>query len=105
MCKHVHLALLIAASRTIDIEMERSSQANQIFESQQYFHDKTNHQIEIFCLNCTVSFFNLETYSCSCFAYSHGIKCVCSEVAQRVVPLPHNISDTNVNDHQEQNIL
>lgn len=104
MCKHVHLALLIAASRNIDIEMERSYQVNEVLESEQYFHDKTNKQIEIFSVSCSVSFVNLETYSCSCFAYSHGINCVCSKVAKRVVPPPHNLSDLNDTVLQKLNV-
>ena len=64
--------------------------ANQFFELEQYFHDKFNKQVEILTLSSSVSIVNLETYSCSCFAYSHGIKCVCPRIAKRVVPPSHN---------------
>lgn len=96
MCKHIHLGMLVASSRNIDLEKERICQANQIFACGQFFHDENNNELEVLSLYGLVSIVNLDSYKCSCFANSHGIICVCSLVAKKVVPLSNNHNDQDI---------
>ncbi|XP_071124075.1 uncharacterized protein [Mytilus edulis] len=47
MCKHVHLADLIASKRNIDPTVERRSEAMNVFNAEQYFYDRDNNQVEV----------------------------------------------------------
>ncbi|CAC5395886.1 unnamed protein product [Mytilus coruscus] len=47
MCKHVHLAKLIASKRNIDLTVERRSEAMDVFNAEQYFYDRDNNQVEV----------------------------------------------------------
>ena len=95
MCKHVHLAQMVASSRNVDVNMERETQAMAIFNEAQYFHDKVNKQVEILLKSGFVSVVNLESYTCTCFASSHNITCTCVIVAKMVVP-PLNVPSSDL---------
>ncbi|XP_063404081.1 uncharacterized protein LOC134687595 [Mytilus trossulus] len=47
MCKHVHLAELIASKRNIDLTVECISEAMNILNAEQYFNDRDNNQVEV----------------------------------------------------------
>ncbi|CAG2217928.1 HSD17B8 [Mytilus edulis] len=47
MCKHVHLAELIASKRNIDLTVERRSEAMNVFNAEQYFYDRDYNQVEV----------------------------------------------------------
>ncbi|CAC5392591.1 unnamed protein product [Mytilus coruscus] len=89
MCKHVHLAELIASKRNIDLTVERRSEAMDVFNAEQYFYDRDNNQVEVLARLGNVSVVNLTSFKCTCFANSHGIHCVCVMVAKMVVPSPY----------------
>ena len=93
MCKHIHLSMLVAASRDINLEKERILNADEIFGSGQFFYDINNNQVEVVSLTGVLSIVNLDSNTCNCFASSHGILCVCRLVAKRVVPCQNNDND------------
>ncbi|XP_063401807.1 uncharacterized protein LOC134686038 [Mytilus trossulus] len=47
MCKHVHLAELIASKRNIDLTVECRSEAMNALNAEQYFYDRDNNQVEV----------------------------------------------------------
>ena len=98
MCKHVHLAQMIASSRNVDINLERQIQAGTIFNEGQYFYDEENKQVEIVSKSGLVSVVNIDSYTCSCFASSHNITCTCITVAKMVVP-PSDVPPSELHVH------
>ncbi|CAC5381447.1 unnamed protein product [Mytilus coruscus] len=101
MCKHVHLAELIASKRNIDLTVERRSEAMDVFNAEQYFYDRDNNQVEVLSRLGNVSVVNLTSFKCTCFANSHGIHCVCVMVAKMVVPSPY-IQSTSIDETRQQ---
>lgn len=77
---------MAAVLKNIDLDKEKIVQADLIHNLGQYHHDKDNEQVEIVSLPGSVSIVNLATQTCFCFANSHGIKCVCTIVANMVAP-------------------
>ncbi|XP_052075697.1 uncharacterized protein LOC127713103 [Mytilus californianus] len=101
MCKHVHLAELIASKRNIDLTVERRSEAMDVFNAEQYFYDRDNNQVEVLSRLGNVSVVNLTSFKCTCFANSHGKHCVCVMVAKLVVPSP-DIESTSIDETKQQ---
>ncbi|CAG2198936.1 unnamed protein product [Mytilus edulis] len=101
MCKHVYLAELIASKRNIELNIERRSEAMNVFNAEQYFYDRDNNQVEVLSTLGNVSVVNLTSFKCTCFANSHGIHCVCVMVAKMVVPSP-DIESTSIDETRQQ---
>ncbi|CAG2223089.1 unnamed protein product [Mytilus edulis] len=86
LCKHYHLALNVATAKGVCIEQERVQAAASIYEIGDYFHDFLNKSIEKIDNSSSVSVVCTDTFSCSCYANSHGIECICLKVARQIVP-------------------
>ena len=82
----MHLALLVAGTRNINVEMERTKQAEWIFNTKNFYHDVLNNQIEVLSAKGDISVVNIENMSCSCFANSHGVHCFCLSVVEMIDP-------------------
>lgn len=87
---------MAAVLKNIDLDKEKIVQADLIYNLGQYHHDKDNEQVEIVSLPGSVSIVNLATQTCSCFANSHGIQCVCTIVANMVAPQYLNPCSVNI---------
>ncbi|CAC5372459.1 unnamed protein product [Mytilus coruscus] len=86
LCKHYHLAMNVATDKGVCIEQERVQAAANIYEIGEYFHDISTKSIEIIDNSSSVSVVCTDTFSCSCYANSHGIECICLKVARQSVP-------------------
>lgn len=87
--------MLIAASKSINIDEERKKEAADIIESGNFFLDVKNNTCEIMLSSGSLSLIHLDSYTYSCFASSHGIPCTCLSLAKTVtVPafVPNHIS-------------
>ena len=80
MCKHVHLALLTAAKRNINVIQERERLAADIVKNKHYSWDRDH--LEVINHNDDISIVTTKDMICTCTAYSHQIKCVCLHVAE-----------------------
>lgn len=101
LCKHQHLGLMAAASRGIDIVNERQKRADEILKNRTYYFDERFHQIEVISGSGDVSLVKIDAkaFSCSCMAFSHGIKCICMLVASSVAPTLNEVEAPEVSDN------
>ncbi|XP_014675608.1 PREDICTED: uncharacterized protein LOC106815634 isoform X2 [Priapulus caudatus] len=88
MCKHLHTALTLAATKGIDVVEERRQHATVLCETSSYTID------DVFLTvldGDTVGIVNMKMMTCICVASSHDIDCICKYTAELVV-LKHSIT-------------
>lgn len=78
---------MVATSRNVDVDMKRKTQAQWIFDTENYYHDKDLDQIDIISAKGYSSVVNINLMSCSCFANSRGVNCYCLLVMETIQPV------------------
>ena len=74
LCKHVHLAMFVAAGKGTPVETIRSLAVEALFASNAFSQDDDT--LEIFNEDGEVNIVNMRELACSCVAYSYGLRCI-----------------------------
>lgn len=82
MCKHINLGLILAAKRGVEMTLKRKEQAALLLSEKCYCMDGSS--LEVIDKDGQVGIVNMMAMSCLCIAYSHGVRCVCLEVAGKL---------------------
>ena len=97
-CKHYNVASIIASSRGVDLTEQRRNRALKLVMEKAY-HVEGNY-VEVM----DSGHIGVVSLMCLCIAYSHGVKCVCVQVADhaRSASLSHVDGSIEPQGPQEQ---
>ena len=91
LCKHLHIARNVAASRNINWEAAQATLANDLFELGHYTYDGST----VCVFDGDNVYIVTSDNRCTCVASSHKVKCICQQVASLVKnSVAHSSCDT-----------
>lgn len=98
MCKHYHVAAILASGRGVHPEEARKARATELFHMNSFFVDNTTLEF-VDDVNEHVGIVHLQDMRCLCVGFSHGIKCICTQVAAMAAPTSHVTEVESLDNH------
>lgn len=79
MCKHLHIGFICAATHGTDVVQKRKQEAARAYENKDFHIEDGYLHVMV---GDKVGAVNLDSENCLCIAFSHGVECICVQVAQ-----------------------